>query len=185
MTVRVEERHTRILAAARHLALLQGLRGVTMEAIAREARIAKPTLYSHFASKEEIFVAVMEALIADMTEAFESALAAEGEIIDRVALALIGKHAAAMRLLEGSPHAEELYSAHDRVAGPQFRALEVLIETALTSELEAAGIAEPATAARLLMAVTHGVAINARSLPELEHGIRLITRRYLTPELQA
>lgn len=183
MDDRLAKRRERILATARHLALRHGLKGVTMEAIAREAGIAKPTLYGHFTSKEDVFVAVMEALIAEMTAAFDGALQRPGDAIDRVSAALAGKHAVAMQLLEGSPHADELYGAHDRVAGPQFRALEAMIQERLTDVLSRHQVPDPSEATRLLMAATQGVALNARSVEDLKVGIDIITRRYLEPEL--
>ena len=48
-----------ILAAARTLFLKHGLRGTSMEAIAREAGIAKPTLYAYFPDKAAIFSALL------------------------------------------------------------------------------------------------------------------------------
>ena len=63
------ERRARIVDAARHLILRQGLRATTMEAIAREARIAKPTLYGYFPDKEAVFAAIIQALVDDIRAA--------------------------------------------------------------------------------------------------------------------
>ena len=46
------DRQEQILSGARRLMLRQGLRATSMEAIAAEARVAKPTLYYYFRSKE-------------------------------------------------------------------------------------------------------------------------------------
>jgi AcrR family transcriptional regulator len=45
---------TRILSAAAELFLRHGIAGVSVEAIAKAASTAKPTLYRHFASKDEL-----------------------------------------------------------------------------------------------------------------------------------
>jgi AcrR family transcriptional regulator len=45
---------TRILSAAAKLFLRHGIAGVSVEAIAKAAATAKPTLYRHFASKDEL-----------------------------------------------------------------------------------------------------------------------------------
>lgn len=45
---------TRILSAAAELFLRQGIAGVSVEAIAKAAATAKPTLYYHFVSKDEL-----------------------------------------------------------------------------------------------------------------------------------
>jgi TetR/AcrR family transcriptional repressor of mexJK operon len=48
-----------ILAAARRMFLASGFGAVSMDAIAREAGASKATLYAYFASKEELFGAVV------------------------------------------------------------------------------------------------------------------------------
>ena len=48
-----------ILAAARRMFLANGFGAVSMDAIAREAGASKATLYAYFASKEELFGAVV------------------------------------------------------------------------------------------------------------------------------
>ena len=177
-----KDRRAAILDAARFLGLRLGMKGVTVEAIAREARVAKPTLYGYFSNKDDIFAGVMEELIAEMRQAFEAALREEGALADRLARAITAKHMAAMRLLEGSPHAAELYSEHDRVAGPQFKALEELIDTALAGEMRRARLGQPEAMAGLLSAATAGVAARARTPAQLSWGIDLVTRQLLAGE---
>jgi AcrR family transcriptional regulator len=181
---RTAERRERVLDAARFLALRHGLKAITMEAIAREARIAKPTLYSYFPDKAAVFTAVMEALIADLRQAFDAGLRGDGDVIERVAAALTAKHKAILRLLEGSPHAEELYNEHDRAAGPQFLALEEAIIAAIATELAKAGVARPIPLTQLLVASVHGIGRKAKLAPTLGPAIRLVTERLVGPELR-
>jgi TetR/AcrR family transcriptional regulator, mexJK operon transcriptional repressor len=54
-----------ILATARRMFLSDGFDGVAMESVALEARVAKGTLYSRYASKDALFRSVIEASIAD------------------------------------------------------------------------------------------------------------------------
>src|SRR5215472_10581158 len=49
-----------ILAAAKRTFLAAGFGAVSMDSIAREARVSKATVYAHFGSKEELFGAVIE-----------------------------------------------------------------------------------------------------------------------------
>lgn len=49
-----------ILAAAKECFLARGFGAVSMDAIARQACVSKATVYAHFASKEELFGAVIE-----------------------------------------------------------------------------------------------------------------------------
>ncbi|HZT89094.1 MAG TPA: TetR/AcrR family transcriptional regulator [Stellaceae bacterium] len=48
-----------ILVAAQHHFLEHGFGAVSMDAIAREAGVSKATVYAHFASKEELFGAIV------------------------------------------------------------------------------------------------------------------------------
>lgn len=170
----VRDRRAEIVDAARFLGLRFGMKGVSVEAIAREARVAKPTLYSLFANKDEIFAAVMEELIAEMKRVFDEALATEGSPVDKISRALTAKHGASMRLLEGSPHAAELYSEHDRVAGPQFKELEMYIRAALLRELGRRKDAEQV--AHILMAASYGLVLRAVTIEQLGKDIERLTR---------
>jgi len=51
-----------IVDAARRLFLEQGYEVTSMDAIAAEAGVSKRTVYSHFRSKEELFVEIMSAM---------------------------------------------------------------------------------------------------------------------------
>ena len=95
------ERRARIVDAARHLILRQGLRATTMEAIAREARIAKPTLYGYFADKEAVFATIIQALVDDIRAAVDSALSGEGDVVARIGGALAAKYKVVAKLLDG------------------------------------------------------------------------------------
>ena len=57
-----EEKSAEIVAIAEERFLEQGYEGTTMAAIAREAGIAKNVVHWYFATKDELFVAVMESL---------------------------------------------------------------------------------------------------------------------------
>ena len=65
---------TRILAAATHLFVADGYRSTSMKAIATEVGISPPALYWHFPSKQDLFLASMEALLDDFIESVESSL---------------------------------------------------------------------------------------------------------------
>ncbi len=71
-----------ILEAAKRSFLTQGYSGTSMETIAEAAPVSKPTLYSHFKGKQELFAAV----IADQCEGLLSTLSrAQTEQLDPVA----------------------------------------------------------------------------------------------------
>lgn len=55
-----EQRRQKILEAARRIFFQRGYRNSTMEMIAAEAELGKGTLYEYFATKEELYVGLLE-----------------------------------------------------------------------------------------------------------------------------
>lgn len=58
-----------LLDSAYRLFLVQPYDAVSTDAIAREAKVSKATLYAHFASKEALFAALVEEQCGDLSEA--------------------------------------------------------------------------------------------------------------------
>ena len=174
-----------ILAAAGKLLLKHGFRGTSMEMIARGAGIAKPTLYAYFPDKTAIFQALVGQLIASWRQDFLAALGGDGDIVQRVGAALTAKHKGAMKLLADSPHAEELYGEHDRLAAPQFRTLDGELAAALERELTFAGVARARLLTQMLLAASFGIGHKAQSPAELGPALRLLAERLIRPELPA
>jgi AcrR family transcriptional regulator len=58
----------RLLSTARTLFLKEGIRATGIDRVIAESSIAKATLYNHFATKEDLVVAVLEAHLADWQE---------------------------------------------------------------------------------------------------------------------
>lgn len=54
------EKRKQVLEAAGNLFLTSGYTGCSMEMVAKEAKVSKQTVYSHFANKEALFIAVIE-----------------------------------------------------------------------------------------------------------------------------
>ena len=170
------EKRERILAAARELFLRQGLRATTMEAIAKGAGMAKPTLYAEFADKDAVFLAILEQLVADKLARFEAAMAGPGPLSERIGVALAAEFGVIAAAIAGSPHVDELFSAH-RQATALFAASDRKVRTRLESELAAAGVGDAARLARLLLDagsdLERGSAVPASALEE--YDLKLIT----------
>ncbi|SHG01530.1 TetR/AcrR family transcriptional regulator [Devosia limi] len=181
-TDRVKEKRRRILDAARFLVLKQGLRATSMEAIAREARIAKPTLYAQFTDKDAVFSGIIDEMIGDLLAAYDSGMAGGGDIAERVGAALAGKYGVIAGVLAGSAHAAELYDEHNRLAG-RFRAVDERVRDEIAAELRGAGVADAEALARLVLASAYGIARKFGSEAEVGAGIRLMCRRLIGPEL--
>lgn len=176
------ERRQAICQAALRVALLRGLRATTMEAIAQEAGVAKPTLYSYFADKDAVFAEVAAGVAAEIIAAFDAALAHDTDVVRSVGNALAAKYKLIARLLADSPHADELYSEHGRGAAAQFEAVEHHIAAAVQHELDRAGVARPHQLSQLLLAAVQGVARRGTA-SEIGPAIRLLTERLVGPEL--
>jgi AcrR family transcriptional regulator len=82
---RTGEVEARILNAARRVFLQRGLAGASMEEIAGLARSGKPTIYARFASKEDLFAAVMMRNVDSKIARFEGHAPTGATIEDRLA----------------------------------------------------------------------------------------------------
>src|SRR3954447_23251781 len=71
-----ERNRALVLAAARRVFLERGYSGATLEAIAEEAGFSKGVVYSQFAGKPDLFLALLEARIAERAE--QNALVSAG-----------------------------------------------------------------------------------------------------------
>ena len=178
----VEARKEGILDAAQALILKHGLRGTSMEAIARQAGIAKPTLYAYFADKGAVFDALLERLIGAWRAEFLAGLHSEGDVVQRIAAAMVAKHKAARRLLDASPHATELYEEHDRGWAAQFASFDAELAGIIEAELSSAGVARARIVTQFFLAASYGIGRRAQ-LAELGPAFRLLTERLLRPEL--
>lgn len=177
---RAKEKRRRIVEAAWRLALRNGLRATTMEALAREAGVAKGTLYAHFPDKEAVFDGVIAELLVELAAAFDRGMASDGAIAERISAALAGKYGVVARAIEGSPHSAEILEAHHRFA-PRFAAFDRRVEREVAAALADAGVADPAALARIVIGAANGV---ARAFPggeAIERAIRLVCSRLIGP----
>src|ERR1700722_425881 len=121
-------RYKRAIRTAEELFKKVGFRGVTMELVAREANVAKATLYSYFKNKDELFLAVCARMARILRESVEQALIKPGASLDaRLADAVIAKHRPIFALVRVSAHAAELFSYTHSMAGEIFADLDAAI----------------------------------------------------------
>lgn len=180
MPDRMAEKRQRMLAAARELFLRNGLRGTTMEAIAREAHVAKPTLYAQFADKDAVFNALVETLVGDIHRLMDEGLASEGPAWLRIGRALADKYGLMAQMLDGSPHADEIYSEQKRQPA-QYQALDQAVEDKFTAVLDAEGMEQPRDLARLVIAAAGGIGRSYRDAAALRAAIMLLCERVILP----
>jgi AcrR family transcriptional regulator len=168
-----ESRRALILDAAQGVFGQYGYRRASMDDIAREAGIAKGTIYLSFASKEEVFQALSQRLSQRMLTGAETASRQPGTTADKLAAmhaAWFGTYAETIRR---SPHAADLLDAKHRLsadlvadAASRYRRLvrDVLAQAAAAGELDLAPVGLTVdTAAELLIASARGLEPGAAS----------------------
>jgi AcrR family transcriptional regulator len=133
-------RYRRAIRAAETLFKKVGFRAVTMELVAREADVAKATLYSYFKNKDELFLAVCARMARLLRGAVEQALMKPDTPLDaRLTEAVMAKHRMIFTLVRGSAHAAELFSYTHSMAGQIFDDL----DSSILEMLRAAMAEEP------------------------------------------
>jgi AcrR family transcriptional regulator len=121
-------RYKRAIRTAEELFKKVGFRAVTMELVAREANVAKATLYSYFKNKDELYLAVCARMARLLRGAVEQALLkADASIDARLTDAVIAKQRPIFALVRGSAHAAELFSYTHSMAHEIFADLDAVI----------------------------------------------------------
>jgi AcrR family transcriptional regulator len=119
-------RYKRVIRAAEELFKKVGFRAVTMELVAREANVAKATLYSYFKNKDELYVAVCARMARILRDSVEQALMKpETSLDERLTDAVVAKHRPVFTLVRASPHAAELLTYTHSMAGEIFANLDL------------------------------------------------------------
>lgn len=108
-------RREAILEAASRLFVRYGYRRTSMELLATEAQVAKPTLYAHFDDKDAVFRAVVDHVMTRVVTAARAAAEGQGGIADRLAGVLVAKFTTLHELVHQSPHAAELLDSQGRL----------------------------------------------------------------------
>src|SRR5437867_158345 len=167
----------RILHAARELFYRDGIKAVSVDAIAAAAGTNKMTLYRHFSSRDELVAAYLEQLAAEGEAVWETARAAHPGNPDaqlRFLLRQVSEFAAesagrgcalanaAVELAERKHPARKVVETHKR------RQCERLI--ALVRE---AGYARPASVAEEIFLLVEGARVSLQSVGREGPGARL------------
>lgn len=105
------KRKNRILTAAERLFLTYGMRRTSMDDIAREAELAKGTLYLSFKSKDELFAVLAERIVGQFKDRAEAAAAKESDPAGKLVAYLNEAIGEPARLLASTPHTDEILKA--------------------------------------------------------------------------
>ena len=98
----------RVLAAALTLFGRHGLQRTSMADVAREAGIARATLYLRFADKRALFEALASSLVDEALARAEAAWVADAVLSANIAATLLAKDLGFFRIINATPHGKEL-----------------------------------------------------------------------------
>lgn len=172
-----------IVRAATTLFSRYGYRKTTVDQIAREADVAKPTLYAHFSDKDAIFVAVCQHVVDGILAAAAAAVD-QPDVVDRITGVLAAKFTTVFELVDSSPHARELLESQAAQAREVVERADAAYAKLLHDALRAAGKRgeledRPAKLAPLLMQAGHGAGYGAKTAAEHRSNLRALVAALL------
>lgn len=182
-----DARRARILSAAERLFSQYGVRRTSMELLAAEAGVAKPTLYAYFRSKEELFRSVVQELIFAILDEAADIASARLPVEAKVQGILEAKFTRMHELVFSSPHAAELLASSDTQARDiaaegdrRFRTILTDVLTAAQSDgrLVLVGLTTDELADALMVG-GHGASWNAVSVADHRRNIAVQVRLLL------
>ncbi|MEU9127992.1 helix-turn-helix domain-containing protein [Kitasatospora sp. NPDC048540] len=176
-----DEKVTLILDAAYACFARHGVRRTTMEDIAREAGMSRPSVYQYVRNKEDAFRRLAGQLLdRALAESRAAAARPADDPADRLAAALAGKLGLVQRMWQDSPaHAAELLGVDARLSAELITAYEAAMRE-LLADLAPAGLSRAAALelAELLLAFTRGLEADLTDpdapARRLRQGVRLM-----------
>jgi AcrR family transcriptional regulator len=175
-------RYRRVIRAAEELFKKVGFRAVTMEMVAREANVAKATLYAYFKNKDELFIGVSARMARLIRGAVERALSTDAPLDERLSEAILAKQRLVFQLVRGSPHVNELFSYTHAVAGHVWTDMDEAIMSLLRAALHT-DPAYAATADQLARALYKGsgaLAQSCETAKDMEIELKSFVSTHLT-----
>lgn len=173
------QRRQRIVLAAQKVFLERGHRATTMEAIAKEAGIAKPTLYGYFSDKDAVFKSVVSGIVAEMKRAFAENLPDTGTPSERIFHALACKFLVMHKVFHGSLHRAELISEEGRLSADDIHSFKKWLHTQVGNILEEAGYEEPEFLTKIMLASIMGIHLEEYDPAEFARGAHMIIHKLL------
>jgi AcrR family transcriptional regulator len=175
-------RYKRVIRAAEELFKKVGFRAVTMELVAREANVAKATLYSYFKNKDELYVAVCARMARILRGSVEQALMRlDAPLDERLVEAVVAKHRPVFTLVRASPHAVELLAFTHSMAGEIFANLDLemldMFRAAMAEDPQLGGNAEQL--ARALYFGSAPLASRSETTAQMEQEVGAFARAYV------
>ena len=168
---RAEEKRVKIVTAATTLFSRYGFRRTSIDQLAAEAGVAKPTVYAYFKDKDAVFEAVVVAVCEDLIARAEAASRGRGSIEERLSAMLAAKFTRYWELVQRSPHAQELLDSQSRLGAETIARADKAFVRLLATAIEEAEEVAPARAgltalglAQLLIRAASGAAYDATTV---------------------
>jgi len=181
-----EQKSEAILDAALPVFVRHGFRKTSMADIARAAGMSRAALYLSFSNKEELFRAGSARAHARTMQNVEAALSTDGDVFNRIELALAAFQRDLIAPFAGSADAAELFDinmalAKDITVGARTKLVALLAQA--LSEAEANGAiyldvlkAKSADVAHMIVAAIEGIKDARDAGQPLDEGTRLFMR---------
>jgi AcrR family transcriptional regulator len=181
-----DEKRQRIVRAATVLFSRYGFKRTSVELLAAEAGVAKPTVYAYFEDKDSIFRAVCEDVCESLLAAAEVAGRADAPIEVRLAGMLSAKFTRVWELVHASPHAQELLDSQGTLGAEIVqradRAFMKLLVSVIEEAVAARGLSvervalTPKEAAAVLLRAASGASYDATSAANHDKHLAEIVR---------
>lgn len=133
-----------IILAARMVFARRGYRNATLEEIARTAEFAKGTIYNYFASKDELFLGILDLLFAGATRIAEEAVVVTGTAREKFSsyarnmLRFYRENSDFFQIVMREIYAMEVdaYGAHMKLIHPRSLKISDILSGALRKDME-------------------------------------------------
>lgn len=150
------DKSRQILHAAQSLFVRYGIKRTSIDDIAREAGIAKGTLYLYYDSKDALFASVAERMCIEILDNVHKAIVSPVSLNEQL-LELLDANVGFMhRLLEESPHMAELTETKETLAASIFATFDSQFKNLLRTHLSDNEIVRE-DVAEMFLAAAYGV----------------------------
>ena len=156
-------READVLAAALQLFARYGYKKTAMDEVAAAVGLSRQGLYLYFPTKEALFRAVIDHLLAQTLRAAEDALGQPGPLRARLLACYDATHGSFIEDLRGTPHLGELVTAAGELVPGALDLHHAALLSALQHSLETAGIRHPADFAFVFDLAATGLKYRAAS----------------------
>jgi AcrR family transcriptional regulator len=182
-------KRTAILRAAWKMMCLYGFAKTTVEEIARDAGIAKGTVYLYFRSKEEILIALVKETNIKVLDEMEAIAASARKPEDKLRKMMMSRAMQIYDVVQANPHGEEIIASHKpRIVESLdwfFKKQKSLYEKVIRDGIREGRFVEksPGTAAETLSTLSELLTppyYRLRKRSEIESFVRNVLKRFIT-----